>query len=132
MCSATDGAAPVWACTCAASASFSRTVRGVPAAGHTRKRVPELPNAHEGSSIATRASCVSAGWTSVVTGMVEPRIVSDVVPRRRGLTLDRSGDHARHDLAVEEDVHDQRWDGDEQDVREQQVVGAHVLALEIE
>ena len=37
-----------------------------------------------------------------------------------------------HDLPVEEDEHDQRRDGDQQDVREQQVVLGGELALEVE
>ena len=52
MCSATVGASPVNRCTTAASAIFSRTVRGVPGVPNTLNRVPEFPNAHEGSSIA--------------------------------------------------------------------------------
>ena len=38
------------AITWAASAIFSAMVRGVPGVVNTRNRVPELPNAHEGSS----------------------------------------------------------------------------------
>src|SRR2546423_11136816 len=51
MCSATDGATPVNACTWAASAIFSSGVRGTPACGKTLNRVPELPNAQDGSSM---------------------------------------------------------------------------------
>ena len=50
MWSATDGAMPVWRCTSAASSSFSSVVRGTPGLGKIAKRVPELPNAHEGVS----------------------------------------------------------------------------------
>src|SRR6188768_3611180 len=56
MCSATVGASPVWRCTCAASAIFSYGSRGTPGCANTLKRVPELPNAHDGSSIACTAS----------------------------------------------------------------------------
>jgi hypothetical protein len=35
------------------------------------------------------------------------------------LALDGAGCHSRHDLAVEDDVHDQHRDGDHEDVREQ-------------
>src|SRR5205085_9558162 len=51
MCSETLGAAPVKRCTCAASATFSNGSRGTPGWAKTLKRVPELPNAQEGSSI---------------------------------------------------------------------------------
>ena len=43
MCSATLGASPVNRCTVAASATFSSTVRGVPAVPNTLNLVPELP-----------------------------------------------------------------------------------------
>ncbi len=52
MCSATDGASPVWRWTWAASATFSNGSRGTPGWANTLKRVPEFPNAHDGSSIA--------------------------------------------------------------------------------
>ena len=52
MCSATLGASPVEACTCAASASFSNGSRGTPCCANTLNRVPELPYAHDGTSIA--------------------------------------------------------------------------------
>src|ERR1035437_2599687 len=51
MCRATEGDRPVYWLTWAASAIFSSMVRGVPGVVNTRNRVPELPNAHEGSSI---------------------------------------------------------------------------------
>ena len=57
MCSATEGASPVNRCTVAASATFSSTVRGVPGVPNTLNRVPELPNAHDGTSIAWPSSC---------------------------------------------------------------------------
>src|SRR5918997_3779831 len=46
--------------------------------------------------------------------------------------LDRAGRHALHDLAVEEDEHDQWRDGHQQDGGEQQVVLGGELALEVE
>src|SRR5215212_4506091 len=46
--------------------------------------------------------------------------------------LDGAGGHALDDLPVEEDEHDQRWDGDQQDGGEQQVVLGGELALEVE
>src|SRR5450830_1152639 len=49
---ATVGDRPVYLFTWAASAIFSCGVRGVPGVPNTLKRVPELPNAHEGSSMA--------------------------------------------------------------------------------
>ncbi len=56
---------------------------------------------------------------------------SDKSASRRS-ALDRAGRHAFDDLAVEEDEHDQRWDGDQQDGGEQQVVLGVELALEVE
>src|SRR5919204_2087634 len=51
MCRATLGATPVNRCTQAASSTFSKGLRGTPGWPNTLKRVPELPNAHDGSSI---------------------------------------------------------------------------------
>src|SRR6476659_2827613 len=51
MWSATVGATPVKRWTWAASATFSYGSRGTPSWANTLKRVPELPNAHDGSSI---------------------------------------------------------------------------------
>ena len=67
MCRATEGASPVSSFTFAASVSFSWTVRGVPAVANTLKRVPEFPNAHEGSSIAWRAR-TSRTALSIIAG----------------------------------------------------------------
>ncbi len=53
------GARPVKRCTWAASAIFSCTVRGVPGWPNTLNRVPELPNAQEGSSIGCSARAES-------------------------------------------------------------------------
>src|SRR6266542_480459 len=51
MCRATLGATPVKRCTAAASSIFSYASRGTPSWAYTLKRVPELPNAHDGVSI---------------------------------------------------------------------------------
>src|SRR6516165_7523140 len=51
MCTATDGATPVYLCTWAASSIFSSGVRGTPGWANTLNRVPLFPNAHDGSSI---------------------------------------------------------------------------------
>ena len=59
MWSATVGATPVNRWTWAASAIFSYGSRGTPAWANTLKRVPELPNAHDGSSIACDASAAT-------------------------------------------------------------------------
>src|SRR3954452_25052615 len=56
MCRATLGARPVSRFTSAASASFSSMVRGVPGVLNTLNRVPALPNAQDGSSIAWAVS----------------------------------------------------------------------------
>src|SRR4029453_11105041 len=69
MCRATVGAPPVWALTCAASATFSYGSRGTPACGNTLNRVPEFPKAHEGSSMRCARS-------PVVTAVVECTIAS--------------------------------------------------------
>src|SRR5689334_10179734 len=72
MCSATDGASPVNRCTVAASAIFSCTVRGVPGVPNTLNRVPELPYAHEGTSMArcSRSVAMSAKLLMSVTRLV--------------------------------------------------------------
>src|SRR5688572_15852903 len=49
-----------------------------------------------------------------------------------GSALDRACGHALDDLPVEEDEHDQRRDGDQQDRGEEQVVLGGELALEVE
>jgi hypothetical protein len=46
--------------------------------------------------------------------------------------LDRARCHPCDDLPVEENEQDQRWDGDQQDGGEQQVVLGCELALEVE
>jgi hypothetical protein len=65
MCNATLGARPVNRWTVAASAIFSWTVRGVPGVLNTLNRVPEFPNAHEGSSIA-RLSTTAGTWVLII------------------------------------------------------------------
>src|SRR6266496_3961505 len=69
MCSATLGATPVCAWTCAASSSFSYALRGTPGWAKTLKRVPEFPNAHDGNSIrcCRNASLTMAGSVIVPT-----------------------------------------------------------------
>src|SRR5690242_1837352 len=56
MCSATRGASPVSSWTLAASEIFSYGSRGTPGWVNTLNRVPELPNAHDGSSISCSSS----------------------------------------------------------------------------
>ena len=68
MCRATLGASAVTRLTSAASAIFSYGSRGVPGVVNTLKRVPELPNAHEGSSMA---------WPSRVCRMSGERVRHD-------------------------------------------------------
>src|SRR5512132_502765 len=62
MCRATLGAIPVKRWTWAASDTFSKALRGTPGWPNTLKRVPELPNAQDGSSIrwVARAACTPA------------------------------------------------------------------------
>src|SRR5438876_11508439 len=62
MCSATLGATPVNRWTWAASATFSYGVRGTPFWVNTLNLVPELPKAHDGSSIrCARSAATTAG-----------------------------------------------------------------------
>ncbi len=69
MCSDTRGATPVYRCTWAASSSFSYGSRATPGWPNTLNRVPELPNAHDGSSMVCSASAARArARRSVVTG----------------------------------------------------------------
>src|SRR6476620_2063633 len=78
MWSATLGAIPVKRLTCAASATFSYGSRGTPFWAKTLKRVPELPKAHDGSSIrwarndATTAWFPTA-WLLITSASVAPR-----------------------------------------------------------
>ncbi len=51
MCNDTRGTTPVYRFTCAASATFSNGSRGTPCWANTLNRVPELPKAHDGTSI---------------------------------------------------------------------------------
>src|SRR6478735_7765028 len=67
MCSATAGASAVYFCTCAASAIFSYGSRGVPGVVKTLNRVPELPKAQLGSSMACLTSWSWMCWGSVLT-----------------------------------------------------------------
>src|SRR3954454_13627831 len=73
MCSDTRGATPVCLCTWAASSTFSNGSRATPGWPNTLNRVPELPNAHEGSSMVCSARAASAAVRrSVVTGVLRP------------------------------------------------------------
>src|SRR6185436_8483835 len=59
---ATVGATPVKRWTCAASATFSYGSRGTPFWAKTLKRVPELPKAHDGSSIRWARNDATTAW----------------------------------------------------------------------
>src|SRR6188508_931173 len=59
---ATVGAIPVKRWTCAASATFSYGSRGTPFWAKTLKRVPELPKAHDGSSIRWARNDATTAW----------------------------------------------------------------------
>src|SRR6478609_3506543 len=80
---ATFGARPVKRLTVAASAIFSSTERGVPGVPNTLNRVPELPKAHEGSSMAWPSSW-GAIWLNVV-------IVTSLLGGRGGRGWGRRG-----------------------------------------
>ncbi len=67
MCSATVGDRPVYVFTWAASEIFSNGSRGVPGDPKTLNRVPELPNAHDGSSIACAARADEMSVRSVMS-----------------------------------------------------------------
>src|SRR6478736_3138921 len=97
MCRATVGASPVNLCTWAASAIFSYGSRGTPGWANTLKRVPELPNAQEGSSMACSSRRGAMGVRSV---MVLPACLvvetihsfATVEGLRRGSQVVRYGD----------------------------------------
>src|SRR5262245_15308474 len=67
MCSATLGAAPVNRWTWAASAIFSYGSRGTPCWANTLNLVPELPNAHEGSSTFRSRMPVATACSVVIS-----------------------------------------------------------------
>ena len=81
MCRATLGATPVNRCTWAASAIFSCGVRGTPGWANTLNRVPELPNAHDGSLDPLRPS----GRPSRRSGQACQVLISRRQVRRRQL-----------------------------------------------
>src|SRR4051794_18898259 len=84
MWSATVGATPVYRWTCAASAIFSYGSRGTPAWANTLNRVPELPNAHDGSSIRwPRSVSVTPvpGWARVCMPRASEGCVAGIIPR---------------------------------------------------
>src|SRR6476469_7064541 len=109
MWSATVGATPVNRWTWAASATFSYGSRGTPFWAKTLKRVPELPNAQEGSSMRCDRSAATTAWLVVTSASVAHRggcprgrapLASAVVPiirvrldrtRRRRLVSDPGG-----------------------------------------
>src|ERR1700730_7914049 len=71
MCSETEGATLVYRCTCAASAIFSYGSRGTPGWANTLNRVPELPNAQDGSSIVcSRRTLLTASRSMLRTSLV--------------------------------------------------------------
>src|SRR5437762_704903 len=90
MCTATLGATPVNACTCAASSIFSCGVRGTPGWANTLNRVPVLPNAHDGSSIRC---AFSALFTSVTSPMLVHLQAADQM-RSRSVEVEDLGDPA--------------------------------------
>src|SRR4029079_19828621 len=97
MWSATGGATPVTRWTWAASAIFSYGSRGTPRCANTLKRVPELPKAHEGSSIRWPPSASRIAESTVtVASVAGPTSVEPMVwrgaPRHRN---DRTGGRGR-------------------------------------
>ena len=98
ICSATVGATPVKRWTCAASATFSYGPRGTPFWAKTLAR-PELPNAHDGSSIrcVLRADATvapserSRSWSP----SPHPRAASPRLRQRNEGRVRRAGESAR-------------------------------------
>src|SRR5919197_3143082 len=93
MCRATLGATPVKRCTVAASSTFSKGLRGTPGWPNTLKRVPLLPNAHDGSSICwvRRSSLTSSRLRPMTASLLrsssgllhpEPALAPHVEQRR--------------------------------------------------
>src|SRR5690348_8731227 len=83
MCTATDGAAPVYLCTWAASSIFSVTVRGTPGWANTLNRVPVLPNAHDGVSIrCARNTDFTAVRSGICRHLQAARAVGPWLPGR--------------------------------------------------
>src|SRR5215471_8690553 len=74
MCTATVGATPVTACTCAASSIFSCGVRGTPGWANTLNRVPVLPNAHDGNSIRCPLSALFTALTSPISAHLQAAV----------------------------------------------------------
>src|SRR6476469_9576058 len=75
---ATVGATPVNWLTWAASAIFSYGSRGTPCCAKTLKRVPELPNAHDGSSIRCARSAATTSWLTTVWLLITSASVARV------------------------------------------------------
>src|SRR3954465_12629532 len=95
MCSATVGATPVNRCTSAASATFSYGSRGTARCANTLNRVPELPNAQDGSSIRWDRSAATTAWSVVTSASVAPRAVLGRMPRRPDRIATRGWDPTR-------------------------------------
>src|SRR3954470_5416107 len=95
MCRATVGATPVKRWTSAASATFSYGSRGTPCWAKTLNRVPELPNAQDGSSIRWDRSAATTAWSVVTSASVAPRAVLGRMPRRPDRTAARGWDPTR-------------------------------------
>src|SRR5215831_18010231 len=91
MCTATLGATPVNACTCAASSIFSCGVRGTPGWANTLNRVPVLPKAHDGNSIRCALRALFTAVTSPIT--VHLQAAADQM-RSRSVEVEDLGDPA--------------------------------------
>src|SRR4249919_804532 len=90
--SATLGAIPVKRLTCAASATFSYGSRGTPFWAKTLKRVPELPKAHDGSSIRWARNDATTAWFPTAWLLITS---ASVAPRGGYLGSCRSGSIVR-------------------------------------
>src|ERR1700736_1146830 len=93
MCSESEGATLVYRCRCAASAIFSYGSRGTPGWANTLNRVPELPNAQDGSSIVcSRRTLLTASRSMLLTSLVICPITPEEpdVPRPECKRLARS------------------------------------------
>src|SRR5829696_8713954 len=100
MCSATFGASPVSSFTFAASAIFSWTVRGVPGVLKTLNRVPELPKAQDGSSMAWWASW-SAMESKEVMKVASLDVLGEIKVAARGIPAETgSGRHGHTELQI--------------------------------
>src|SRR5947207_5155565 len=101
MCSATERATPVNVFTCAASAIFSCGVRGTPACGNTLNRVPELPNAQDGSSMRCSRRAVMTRSRSTIMPLLHDLVleVEDLLQDKESLVRRapvEAGEEGRH------------------------------------